>query len=437
VRHSALLQRLGLGRPELRAWALYDWANSVFMTTGLNVFPIFFRTVAAADLPPHVASGHVALATALSVTVVAILSPVLGAMADHAGRKKALLATFVALGASCTSALWLIDRGEWFLAACLFVVANVGASGSIVFCNSLLPHIARPDEVDRVSTAGFALGYVSGALLLAVNLLWIAKPTLFGIPSGAAAIQLSFLLAGLWWAVFSLPVLRRVPEPPARPGEVGQGAMQVVSSRLLETIRHFRDHRDALWLLLAFLVYNDGINTIIRMATLYGTDLGIGSSALIAATLMVQVVAIPFAFLAGAVADRLGAKRTIFIALGVYVGISILAYRMRTATDFFVMAFLVATVMGGAQALGRSLFARMVPRHKSAEMFGFFGVFDKFGGVIGATVFWLALQLTGSSRPATLALVVLFVAGASLLALVDVDRGEREARAAERAAGLG
>jgi UMF1 family MFS transporter len=436
VKRSALLQRLGLDRPELRAWALYDWANSVFMTTGLNVFPIFFRTVAAAELPPHVASGHFALSTSLSVTIVALLSPVLGAIADHAGRKKALLAAFVVLGASATSALWLVDRGEWFLAACLFVVANVGASGSIVFCNSLLPHIARPDEVDRVSTAGFALGYVSGALLLAVNLLWIAKPALFGIPSDVAAMQLSFLIAGLWWALFSLPVLRRVPEPPARPGATGQGAVEVVTSRLLETMRHLRGHRDALWLLLAFLVYNDGINTIIRMATLYGTDIGIGRGALIAAILMVQVVGIPFAFLAGAVADRLGAKRTIFLALGMYVGISVLAYRMQTAADFFVIAFLVATVMGGAQALGRSLFARMVPRHKSAEMFGFFGVFDKFGGVLGSALFWLVITLTGSGRPAILALVVFFVVGAGLLTLVDVERGVRAAREAEAAAGL-
>jgi len=436
VNRPALLHSLGLDRPELRAWALYDWANSAFMTTGLLLFPIFFRTVAAADLPPPVASRRFALATTIAVTIVALISPALGALADHAGRKKAMLATFMAIGAFGTAAIGLINRGDWLLAACFFVLGNIGASASIVFNNSLLPHIARPDEVDRVSTASFALGYIGGGLLLAINLLWITKPDLFGIPNDLAATQLSFLSAGVWWVVFSLPVLRRVPEPPARAETTTRNVFAVVASRLAETIRQMRGHRDAVVLMLAFFVYNDAINTVIRMATLYGTDIGIGRGPLIAASLMVQFVGVPFAFLFGAMADRLGAKRAIFLALGVYVLISILGYRLRTAADFFVLAFLVGTVMGGAQALGRSLFARMVPRHKSAEMFGFFGVFDKFGGVLGSALFWLVITLTGSGRPAILALVVFFVVGAGLLALVDVERGVRAAREAEAAAGL-
>jgi len=428
---TRFLARLGLDRPELRAWALYDWANSVFMTTVLQIFPIFFTKVVAADLPPSVAGARFALSTSLAVTIVALVSPVLGAVADQAGRKKALLGLFLAIGASATAALALIERGDWLLALLLFVLGNVGASGSIVFCNSLLPHIARNDEVDRVSTAGFALGYVSGGLLLAINLLWLTRPALFGIPNDVAAIHLSFLSAGLWWIVFSWPVLRRVREPPARTGDDGESVLAVVGSRLAETIRYFRGHPDALWLLVAFFLYNDGINTIIRMGTLYGTEIGIGRSALIGAVLMVQFVGVPCAFLFGAMADRLGTKRALYLALGVYVAISVVGYRMRTARDFFVMAFLVGTVMGGAQALGRSLFARMVPRHKSAEMFGFFGVFDKFGGVMGSALFALTLTLTGSSRPAILALIVLFAAGAAFLSVVDVERGEHAARTAE------
>ena len=434
---AAWLRRLGLQRRELRAWALYDWANSAFMTTGLLLFPIFFKTVAAAELPPAVASARFALSTAIAVALVALISPVLGVLADHAGRKKALLAGFMVLGATATAAVGLIQRGQWLPAVALFVLGNVGASASIVFNNSLLPHIARPDEVDRVSTAGFALGYVGGGLVIALNLLWIAQPRLFGIPSDVAAMQLSFLSAGVWWAAFSLPVLRRVPEPPARSAlAAARNPATIVVSRLAETLRQMRGHRDALLLMLAFFVYNDAINTVIRMATLYGTDIGIGRGPLIAAGLMVQFVGVPFAFLFGMLADRWGAKRGIFLALSVYVGISVLGYRMRTTAEYFALAFLVGTVMGGAQALGRSLFARMVPRHKSAEMFGFFGVVDKFGGLLGSALFWAVISLTGSGRPAILALIGFFVVGAVLLAFVDVARGERAARAAEAAAGV-
>jgi UMF1 family MFS transporter len=409
------------------------------MTTGLLLFPIFFKTVAAAGLPPAVASARFAYATALSVTIVALVSPVLGVLADHAGRKKTLLALFMALGSGATAALCLVGRGAWLPAASLFVLANIGASASIVFNNSLLPHIARPDEVDRVSTSGFALGYVGGGLVLALNLLWISKPAWFGLPSDVAAMQVSFLIAGLWWAAFSLPVLRRVPEPPPtrRDGGPARSTPAVVAARLGETFRQMRGHRDALLLVLAFFVYNDAVNTVIRMATLYGTELGIQRGPLIGAVLMVQFVGIPFAFLFGMLADRLGPKRAIFLALSVYVGISVLGYRMRTTAEFYLMAFLVGTVMGGAQALGRSLFARMVPRHKSAEMFGFFGVFDKFGGVLGSALFGAVVSLTGSGRPAILALIGFFVVGGALLAFVDVGRGERAARAAEAAAGAG
>ncbi len=433
---ATLFQRLGLGRPELRAWALYDWANSVLFTTVLQIFPIYFRSVAAADLAPATASTRFALATSISVGMVALVSPVLGALADSRAAKKNLLGLFLGLGAAATAAMWLVGRGDWVLGAVLFILANFGVTASIVFYNALLPHIARPEEVDRVSTAGFALGYVGGGLLLAVNLLWIQKPRLFGLPDDVTAIRASLLSAALWWVVFSLPLFRRVPEPVshAQPGEAGRGPVAIAFGRLARTLRDVRSHRDAFFLLLAFLVYNDGINTVIRMATIYGTEIGIQRSSLIAAILLVQFVGVPFAFLFGAFAGRVGAKRAIFVALAVYVVIAVLAYRMRDAAGFFTVAALVGMVQGGAQALARSLYATLIPRHKSGEMYGFFGVFDKFGGLMGSGLFALMITLTGSSRPAILALVVFFVVGALLLAQVDVSRGQRAARAAEAAA---
>jgi UMF1 family MFS transporter len=427
------LERLGLHRPELRAWALYDWANSVFMTTVLQVFPLFFVSYAAKGLPAHVARSRFAIATSIAVAIVGLSGPYLGALADVRAAKKRFLAAFLVLGVAATAAMALVSEGEWVLAAALFVAGNVGVTATLAFYNALLPAIAGPDEVDRVSTAGFALGYLGGGLLLAVNLLAIARPETFGLPDRAAATRASFATAAIWWALFSVPLLRRVPEPAARvaPEERGVSPGRVAARRLVATVRGLRGHRDAAWLLAAFLVYNDAINTIIRMATAFGDELGIPQTALIGAILLVQFVGVPFAFAFGLLADRIGAKRSILLALAVYAVVTVIGFRLRTTAQFFLLAILVGTVQGGAQALSRSLFATLVPRHQAGELFGVFAVFDRFGGAIGSFVFGIVLAATGSSRPAILALLAFFAAGALLLARVDVARGRAAAREAE------
>ena len=433
---SGLLARLGLGRPELRAWAMYDWANSVFMTTVLQIFPLFFTGYAAATLDENVARARFAYATSAAVVLVGLLGPLLGALADVQGRKKAWLALFLFLGVLATGGLWLVGRGDWKEALVLFVVGNVGVTSTIAFYNSLLPHIASREEVDLVSTAGFALGYLGGGALLALNLVTIQYPQRFGFADAAAATRFAFLSAAVWWAVFSVPLFLRVGEPPRRreSGEAGRAPMLAALFRLAETVRELRSQRDALLLLLAFLVYNDAINTIIRMATSFGDELRIPQPALIATVLMVQFVGVPFTFLFGGLAGKIGPRRAIDVALVIYCGISVFGYFMRTTWQFVVMGFLVAVVMGGAQALSRSLFATLIPKHKSAEMFGFFGVFDRFGGAFGSLVFGLVLSATGSSRPAILSLVAFFVIGALVLSRVDVERGRAVAERAEAAA---
>jgi UMF1 family MFS transporter len=429
------LARLGLHRPELRAWALYDWANSVFMTTVLQVFQIYFPSVVAADLPRVVATERFAWATTIGMVIIALLSPILGAIADYAGLKKKMMAVTVVLGVLVTASLYLVGRGDWKLGLGLFILGNIFINASFVFYESLLPHIASAEEIDRVSAAGYALGYLSGGLLLIVNAIWIQHPAWFGIPDAAAATRLSFLSAAVWWGVFSVPLFLRVPEPPS--AEAGaEPPAQVVKAafaRLGGTLRDLREYRGAFLLLLAFLLYNDGIQTIIRMGAVYGVEIGISSGALMAAIIMIQFVGVPFAILFGALAGRFGVKRMLFIPLVVYVIVAVVGYRMKSAVDFFVLAFLVATVQGGSQALSRSLFATMIPRSRSGEFFGFWGVFDKFGGVIGPFVFASMIAATGSSRPAILALIVFFVAGGLLLAFVDVDEGRRHAREAEAA----
>jgi UMF1 family MFS transporter len=430
---SGLLARLGLHRPELRAWAMYDWANSVFMTTVLQIFPLYFINVAAVNLPRNEASARFAWATAGAIILVGLTGPVLGAMADFQGNKKTMIAVFLGIGVVATAGMHLIQRGDWALATVLFVIGNVGVTSTLAFYNSLLPHIARPAEVDQVSTAGYALGYLGGGILLGLNLVVIQSPERFGLADKGAAMRLSFLSAAVWWALFSMPLFLKVSEPARRleAGEEGRNPFSVAFSRLKETVVELRGHRDAVLLLVAFLIYNDAINTIIRMATTFGSEAGIPDGSLIAAILMVQFVGVPFAFAFGALAGRIGAKRAIFLTLAMYVVITLIAYTMRTTGQFFLLAFLVGTVMGGAQALSRSLFSTMIPRHKSAEMFGFYAVFDRFGGALGSSVFGVMLVLTGSSRPAILVLILFFAAGGLLLSRVDVERGQRAAREAE------
>jgi UMF1 family MFS transporter len=334
-----------------------------------------------------------------------------------------------------------IDAGEWLLASVLLVIANIGAAGSLVFYDSLLPHVARPHEIDRVSTAGYALGYLGGGLLLALQLLWITNPERFGLPGPDAAdprartlpVRLAFVSVAVWWVAFTIPLLRRVPEPPA----AGTGrtslrhSARAAFTRLRHTARALGSHRDALLLLIAFLVYNDGLQTIVKMASIYGTEIGIGRSALIAAILLVQFVGIPCTILFGALAGRLGPKPTLYLTLAFYTGIAVFAYFMKTAAHFFVLAIAVGLVQGGCQALSRSLFASFVPRHRSSEFFGFFAVAEKFAGIFGPALFALAIQVSGSSRIAIVSVVLFFVVGALLLRGVDVEAGRAAARAAD------
>jgi UMF1 family MFS transporter len=432
------LDRLGLHRRELRAWALYDVANSAWMTTVMTaVFPLFFVKVAASGLAPEVARSRLMFASALSVILVGLLGPLLGAIADYRGSKKLFLGAFLALGAAATAAMYFIAEGQWGFALATFVVGNVAVTSTLAFYNSLLPSIAAADEVDRVSTAGFALGYLGGGALLALNMAMLGNPQRFGIPDAGAAARLSFLSVAVWWVLFSIPLFRQVPEP-ARRFEAaetgGESAIRIGARRLAGTFRELRVHKDAGLLLLAFLVYNDAVNTIIRMATTYGDEIGISATHMMAALLMIQLVGVPFAFAFGALAERIGAKRAIFVTLVVYSAVSIYGFALRTTPQFFVLGFMVATVQGGVQALSRSLFASLIPRHKAGEMFGFFGVFDRFGGSMGTLVFGIMLATTGSSRPAILTLIVFFAIGAYLLTRVDVERGRRVAREAEAAA---
>ena len=432
-----ILDSLGLHRRELRAWAMYDWALSAMQTVIMTaVFPIYFVKVAAADLPGSAATQQLARANTIAMIIVALVSPVLGAISDYSASKKRFLALTTGIGALACGAMFFIGRGDLGLAATLYVFALIGGTGCLVFYESLLPHIAKPEEMDRVSTAGYALGYLGGGLLVALNLAWIQKPEWFGLAGADATLpaRLAFVSVSLWWVLFSLPLFYRVPEPPrqlesdetTRANPIG-----VAIQRVGETLRELRGYKQAFLMLVAFLIYNDGIQTIVKMATAYGTEIGIGQGSLIAAVVMVQFVGVPFAFLFGRLAGKVGAKPAIFFGLLIYAVISILGYFMTTSTHFFILAGLVGMVQGGTQALSRSLFASMIPTHKSGEFFGFYSVFEKFAGIFGPLLFDVAISATGSSRNAILSVIVFFIVGAILLWRVDVPLGQALARERE------
>ncbi len=429
-----LLERLALHRPELRAWALYDWANSAFFATVVTaIFPLYYRDVLAAGRTDVL--ERYTMLTAASMFAIAICGPLLGAIADTAARKKPLLALFLALGAGATGAMFFLEKGDWNLGGWLFALGNVGVAGSFVFYDALLPAIARPDELDRVSTAGYALGYLGGGTLLALNILVITHPQWLGVAQDSTLpVRLAFLSVACWWVLFSIPLFLSVREPARRletDEQPGGGSLRTALVRLRETLREIPRYRAAFLLLLAMLIYGDGINTIIRMATLYGADIGLEGKALIVPVMVVQFVGVPCAFGFGWLATRIGAKRAIMLGLGIYVLVCLLAWRMTSVTEFYLVAGGVGLVQGGCQALSRSLFASMIPAHKAGEYFGLFGILERFSSVLGPAAFALAIQWTGSSRAGVLPLIGFFAIGALLLSRIDVEAGRRAAQQAE------
>ncbi len=428
----------GERRRAVRAWCLYDWANSAFATTVMAaMYPPFFRQLAvSAGVEPHLATSYWGYISALALAIVGLTGPVLGAIADHAGSRKRFLVGFAATGMAATAAAAFTGGGSWQLAAALFVVGSIGFAGGNVFYESLLPRLVPTADLDRVSSWGYAIGYLGGGLLLLLNAAWVVRPELFGFSGPGDAVRASFLSVAVWWGTFTVPLLTRVPEPPGAPlGDLPVNPVRAGFRRLRRTFAHVRRYRQLFLFLGAFWLYNDGIGTIIKMATAYGDELGIGMGHLVGALVLTQFVGFPCALLFGRLAGVVGAKRGILAALAVYAGISVMAYFMTSAWQFWLLAGLVGTVQGGAQALSRSLFAAMVPGHESAEFFGFYSTSGKLAGIFGPLLVGLVGQLTGSSRLGIVAVVVFFVGGALLLLRVDEHEGAAVARRAERDAG--
>ncbi|MEJ2736498.1 MAG: MFS transporter [Anaerolineae bacterium] len=426
-------------RKIINSWSMYDWANSGFPTTLMAaMFPPFYRAMATtAGLSEANATAAWAYTTSIALLLIALLAPVLGAVSDHTGGKKWYVAFFAGLGILGTGLFVLLGDDTYILGSILFTIGNVGFAGANIFYESLLPHIAKKNDIDQVSTRGFALGYLGGGILLVINVLWYMNPELFFMPGVGFALRASFFSVAVWWAIFSIPFFRNVPEPPVvRVVDEQVNVLGAGFRRLAHTFRQITRYRQLLIFLVAFWIYNDGIGTIMKMATAYGDEIGIGLTDMVIALIITQFVGIPFSFGFGWLARRLGTKRSILLALVVYTLISITGYFMQTATLFYILAFAVGMVQGGSQALSRSLYGAMVPKSQSAEFFGFFSTSSKFAGILGPLLFGVVSQIAGGSRLSIISLIVFFVVGGLILTRVDVEEGIRVARQEDAEVGL-
>lgn len=415
--------------PKVIAWASYDWANSAFATTVIaGFFPLFFKQYWSADVPATESTFWLGLVNSLASLVIVVLAPLLGAIADSGNAKKRFLACFAALGVVATGSLYFVAQGEWHLALILYGLGLLGFSGGNIFYDALLVGVAGPRQLDLVSAIGFALGYLGGGLLFAVNVVMTLYPQRFGLPDATTAVQIAFVTVTLWWALFSLPLLLRVPEPKTRVRVSGWAAARAGLRQLRETFEEVRRLRVVATFLLAYWLYIDGVDTIVRMAVDYGLALGFAAEQLISALLITQFVGFPAAIVFGKLGERLGARTGIFIAIGVYILITAWGYFIQRPWEFYVLAGAIGLVQGGIQSLSRSLYARLIPAEKAGEFFGFYNMLGKFAAVVGPVLMGWVSVATGSTRLSILSLLVLFVGGALLLTRVDEAEGRRMAK---------
>ena len=408
-------------RRALWSWALYDWANSAFATTVMaGFFPLFFKQYWAKDLSATESSFQLGLGNSVASLLLVALAPLLGAVADRGGLKRRLLFLFTLLGVAMTGALYFVAAGHWALAIWLYVAAQLGFSGAMVPYDALLLEVSPRERWDHGSALGYALGYLGGGLLFALNVLMVLHPGAFGFPDATEAVRFAFLSVALWWAVFSVPVLLFVRERGAGERPPLATSLRLGLRQLRDTARHIRQVRPALLFLVAYWLYIDGVDTVVRMAVDYGLALGFEANGLMTALLITQFVGFPAALAFGRIGERYGPKQGILLAIVVYLLTIAWASRMETAAEFYALAVVIGLVQGGVQSLSRSLYARLIPPEQAGEFYGFYNMLGKFAAVIGPfLVGWVGI-VSGSPRIGILSVGVLFLAGAVLLWRVEV-----------------
>lgn len=418
---------------------MYDWANSAYATTVVaGVLPIYFATGIVGKAGVQIGNtaisadalwGYLVSASALFVF---LFAPVLGTISDFSSSKKKFLIAFAYMGSTSATLLYLCQSGDVWRTVSLFLIAQIGYVSANVFYDAFLPQIASEDKMDWVSSKGFSYGYIGGGLQFATALGLVAGGGIIGISQGLAA-RIGIGMAGLWWAGFTIFTLKNLRETGAvevlpekyqsQPKIIAYAAIGI--TRTFATIRKVRRFKHLLLFLIAFMVYNDGVQTVISMATIYGTEeLKFSATVLMITLLMIQIIAAGGALLFGRIAGKIGAKRALMLALLLWSGVVTYAYFLHTVTEFFILGVVVGIVLGGSQALSRSFYGAMIPEEASAEFYGFYSVFSKFSAIWGPLVFAIIRQITGTPRLAIISLMVFFIVGLILLAFVNEEKAK-------------
>lgn len=402
-----------------KSWIMYDWANSAYsvvITTA--IFPIYFKSVATEQGVEAVNStAYLAYTVSIATLILAILGPILGAVANYEGMKKKLFFTFFTIGFVSTFSLALVPSDNWLLLLILYIFTAVGFHGANIFYDSFLVDVTTYERMDYVSAKGFGLGYIGSTIPFLVSIIIIISAQMEWISlSTSAASRLAFVITALWWATFTIPMLRHVTQQSGlpKPPRVVKASFQTTWS----TLKQIPQYRHVFIFLIAYFFYIDGVGTIIAMSTAYGTDLNISATTLLIVLFVTQLVAAPFAILYGRLAKKHGPKRMLYVGISVYILVCIYAFFLKTALDFWILAMLVATSQGGIQSLSRSYFAQIIPKEKASEFFGFYNIFGKFASIMGPLLVAMTAQLTGSTAYGVFSLVVLFIIGGILLRFV-------------------
>lgn len=435
-------------RKTVWGWVMYDWANSAFATTVMaGFFPIFFKEFWNYGVNPNLSTYRLALANSLASAVVALLAPVLGAIADKGSAKKKFLIFFAYLGVLMTASLFLVQKGQWIYAFFIYIMGIIGFSGANVFYDSLLPSVAGRDKIDYISSLGFSVGYLGGGILFLINVLMTQMPHLFGLPDPATAVRFSFLSVALWWGLFTVITIFWVPEEKAPLITTSRQSVVIAGFRQLgATFRRVRNLKVVFLFLLAYWLYIDGVDTIIRMAVDYGLSLGFESSDLIKALLIVQFVGFPAALVFGKLGEKWSVRKSIYLAIAIYMGVTVYGTMMTQKTEFYVLAVVIGCVQGGIQALSRSYYSRLIPPNQAAEYYGFYNMLGKFAAILGPVLMgWVGLAVRHllmppsptpeqqiaigqlASRWSIGSVLLLFIMGAVLFYFVDEEKGRQQA----------
>ena len=428
-------------------WAMYDWANSAFATSVMaGFFPIFFKQYWSYGADVNMSTAQLGLGNSISSLFVALMAPILGAIADKGSAKKKFMIFFAYLGVLMTAGLFLVQKGEWVWAIFIYAMGIIGFSGANIFYDSLLPSVASEDRIDYVSSFGFAMGYLGGGLLFLVNVLMTLMPEKFGLADAAAAVRFAFISVAIWWGLFTIFAILWVPEEKSTDSSRKIGKIIKDGFRqFIGTFRKIRYLKTVFLFLLAYFFYIDGVDTIIRMAVDYGMSLGFDSNDLIVALLITQFVGFPAALVFGKLGQQWGVRKSIYLAISIYMFVTIWGIMMTNKQEFYILAIIVGLVQGGIQALSRSYYSRLIPIDQSGEYYGFYNMLGKFAAIIGPALMGIVglivkrilmpvsptpEQITSigqlASRWGIGSLLILFLVGAILFYFVDEEKGKRE-----------